>query len=123
MHMHSQRVPGSVQQLVLLSQQFEVDLDDVTWLYRRELDRLGVDAKVQQYLTIFALRHVRAVLLARAEARSIHGARAASEASEATQQALRTMRMPAPAERGPAAPGVPATASAWRSARPAAAGQ
>lgn len=45
-----------------LSKEFHVQIDDVAHLYKSELDKAGVGARVKIYLSIFALRKVREIL-------------------------------------------------------------
>ena len=49
-----------------LAAQFEAPVDDVASLYQSQWDELAAEARVTQYLHIFALRHVRDILSKRA---------------------------------------------------------
>lgn len=49
-----------------LAAQFEAPVDDVASLYQSEWAELAAEARVTQYLHIFALRHVRDILSKRA---------------------------------------------------------
>jgi len=45
-----------------LSKEFHVPVDEVARLYKNELDKTGVGARITNYLSIFALRKVREML-------------------------------------------------------------
>jgi len=45
-----------------LSREFRVPIDEVARLYKNELDKAGVGARITIYLSIFAFRKVREML-------------------------------------------------------------